>query len=538
MTDQASWWKRGVIYQIYPRSWADSNGDGIGDLPGIIDRLDYLVDTLPVDAIWLSPFFPSPQADFGYDVADFCDVDPMYGTLEDMDRLIAEAHARGLRVIIDYVINHSSDQHPWFLESRASIGSPKRDWYVWRDPKPDGSPPNNWVSAFGGPAWTFDQASGQFYLHSFLSEQPDFNWRNPEVERAMFGVLSFWMDRGVDGFRIDVAHRAMKDPLLRDNPPVPELPADAYKLEPEYASQLHIHDMAHPDIHPLFRRLRSLVDGHDQHVERFTVGEIHEYGWQRWASYYGAANDELHMPFNFSLLPAGVQPERIRRAVTGVEAALPPGAWPNWVIGNHDEPRVATRLGWEQSKAAAVMLLTLRGTPTLYYGDEIGIPDADIPPEEQQDPWGRRKPGFGRDGCRTPMQWTSGEHAGFSPPGTASTWLPVAQQDTISVEAELDRPGSHLWLHRRLLHLRRARPALQLGDITLLGSSPNPLVYRRSLEGHDPVWVALNLSPDEAEVGVGEVEGCQVLLSTDPERVGARLDKSSRLAPWEGVIVC
>ncbi len=528
-----TWWHTGVIYQIYPRSWADADGDGVGDLQGIISRLDYLSETLGVDSLWLSPFYRSPQADFGYDVADHCEVDPMFGTMEDFDRLVAEAHRRGLRVIVDFVPNHTSDRHPWFLESRTGRDSPRRDWYVWRDPAPDGGPPNNWVSHFGGSAWTFDEASGQYYLHLFLAEQPDLNWRNPEVERAMHDVLRFWMDRGVDGFRIDVAHAIAKDPLLRDNPPAP-VPDDGYKISAEFSSQRHVHDMADPDIHPMFRKIRRVVDGHPDGRDRYTVGEIHEFDWERWASYYGEALDELHQPYNFALLLTGLDPAKIRWAIEGVETAMPPGAWPNWVLGNHDEPRIVTRFGWEASKAAAVLLLTLRGTPTIYQGDEIGMEDLDIPPERQQDPWGRRMPGFGRDGCRTPMQWSEGEHAGFSPPDTPSTWLPVhPDHPRRNVASELADPDSHLSLYRRLLALRRSRPVLQLGDIELAGEEANPLAYRRILAGEDDLWVVLNLSDDA--VAVPAAVAGRVLVGTDRGREGGPVPDT--LGPWEALVV-
>ncbi|GIU92956.1 MAG: oligo-1,6-glucosidase [Acidimicrobiia bacterium] len=521
------WWHTGVIYQIYPRSWADGNGDGVGDLPGIVGRLDHLVD-LGVDAVWLSPFYRSPMADFGYDVSDHCDVDPLFGTLADFDRLLEETHRRGLKLIVDYVINHTSDRHPWFVESRSSRDNPKRDWYVWRDPAPDGGPPNNWIASFGGPAWTFDEATGQYYLHSFLPEQPDLNWRNPEVEEAMFDVVRFWLERGVDGFRIDVAHRAMKDPLLRDNPPR-RGPAAGYKVEPEYASQEHIFDVAHPDVHLLFRRLRRLVDTYD---DRFLVGEIHEYDWPVWGSYYGWELDELHMPFNFGLLPVGLDPDGIRRTALGIEAALPGGAWPNWVVGNHDEPRITRRLGWEGSKAAAVLLLTLRGTPTVYYGDEIGMAEADIPPERQQDPWGRRKPGYGRDGCRTPMQWEPGPNAGFCPPGV-EPWLPVDPDPALTVAAQKGDPSSHLELYRRLIRVRKDRPALLLGDIEFPGwDPPNPLVYRRT-HPDDRVVVALNLSDGEVRSPVGG----RVLVGTHHDRWDDTLRAGDVLRPWEAVVL-
>ncbi len=518
------WWEEGVIYQIYPRSFADSNGDGIGDLPGITSKLDYVANTLGVDAIWLSPHYPSPQDDFGYDVADYCDVDPMYGTLADFDDLVAEAHRLGLRVIVDYVINHSSDRHPWFLESAADETNPKRDWYVWRDGGEEDRLPNNWPSFFGGPAWSRHPATNQYYLHSFLASQPDLNWRNPELGRAMFDVLRFWMDRGVDGFRIDVAARAMKDPFLRSNPPAKLIDPTSFKFNPEWAATEHIYDGPHPDIHVLFRQLRKVVD---EYEDRYAVGEIHEWNWERWASYYGKG-DELHQTYNFSLLVAGVDAPKIRAIIAGMEQALPDGAWPNWVAGNHDEVRIATRLGGlEQARAMAVMLLTLRGTPTIYYGDELGMVELAVPAEKQLDPFGRRMPGLGRDGCRTPMQWSSAPAAGFS---TGQPWLQCHDNhSTVNVESQLHDPSSTLSLYRRLLQLRRREPSLSRGAIEVVPSDPSVLVYRRSSPEGETVSVAANLSPIEAR---HPLEGT-LLLSTDLSR--SRL--SSALAPWEAIVV-
>nr|PZN31071.1 MAG: alpha-amylase [Chloroflexota bacterium] len=370
------WWQRGVIYQIYPRSFQDSNGDGVGDLRGILQRLDYLA-WLGVDAIWLSPIYPSPMADFGYDVADYCDIHPLFGNLEDFDRLVAEAHARGLKVILDYVPNHTSSQHPWFLESRSSRESPKRDWYIWRDPAPDGGPPNNWLAFFGGPAWTWDEATGQYYLHSFLPEQPDLNWRNPEVQRAMLDALRFWLDRGVDGFRVDVIWLMIKDDQFRDNPPNPDYRPD----QPPIASLLPVYNADRPEVLDIIRMMRRTLDAYD---ERMMVGEIY-LPIDRLMAYYGQNGDGCHLPFNFQLILLPWQAEKIKAAVDSYEQALPPGGWPNWVLGNHDQPRVATRAGQSQVGVAAMLLLTLRGTPTIYYGDEIGMHNVDIPPEQFQD---------------------------------------------------------------------------------------------------------------------------------------------------------
>jgi glycosidase len=328
------WWQRGVIYQVYPRSFCDSTGNGVGDLPGITSKLDYLADTLGVDAIWLSPFYRSPMADFGYDVADYTAVDPLFGTLADMDQLLAKAHQRDLRVIVDLVPNHTSDQHPWFIESRSARDNPKRDWYVWADARADGSPPNNWLSVFGGEAWEWDTATGQYYLHSFLKEQPDLNWRNPEAREAVFEVVRFWLERGVDGFRIDVAHYIMKDPEMRDNPPNWDLNLAIHRSLGAYDSQIHLYDKGHADVHHVYRELRRLLDSYSAERPRMSIGEVHLFDWQEWASYYGQDLDELHMPFNFHLLKVLWQVPAIRETVAGVEAAVPPGGWPNYVLGN------------------------------------------------------------------------------------------------------------------------------------------------------------------------------------------------------------
>lgn len=520
------WWQTGVIYQVYPRSFADSNGDGVGDLDGITSRLDYLAETLGVDAFWISPFYPSPQADFGYDVADYCNVDPMYGDLAAFDRLVTAAHQRKLTVIIDFVPNHCSDRHPWFAESRSSRNNPKRGWFTWRPPRPDGSRPNNWLSVFGGPAWTFDQTTGEYYLHSFLPEQPDLNWRNPEVESAMLAAMRFWLERGVDGFRIDVAHFLMKDPALRDQPPAQSRRELAHKPPSEYDTQEHLYDKGHPDIHEVFRKIRAVIDEYEPTSPRYSVGEIHEFDWVKWASYYGD-DDELHMPFNFALLLTGLDASAIHRAIGDLESALPKGAWPNWVMGNHDEPRLATRLGREQSRAAAVLLLTLRGTPTIYYGDELGMPEARIPQHMVKDPWGHRMPGFSRDGCRTPMQWNAGPHAGFST-GT-QTWLPVQVSPSINVESELADPDSHLALYRRLLAIRRAETSLRSGEVGLIGGlPPNCLGYTRHAAGDRELTVLLNLSGEPVEVPWSG----RVLVSSVPGE-----PTRGRLRAWEGLIL-
>jgi alpha-glucosidase len=527
---ETPWWKTAVVYQIYPRSFQDTNGDGIGDLPGITRRLDYLSDVLGVDALWISPFYPSPMADFGYDVSNYRDVHPMFGTLADFDDLLAGCHERGMRVIIDWVPNHTSDQHPWFVAARSSRDDPKRDWYVWRDARPDGSLPNNWMAHFGGPAWTLDETTGQYYLHSFLPQQPDLNWRNPEVEAAMLDTLRFWLERGVDGFRIDVAHFVMKDPDLRDQP---LSLAAVGKEKPEgYDDLQHLHDKGHPDAHGVFRKIRAVLDSYEG--DRFSIGEIHEFDWAKWASYYGEGLDELHMPFNFSLVTAPWDAAEFRSRVDALEGALPGGAWPNHVIGNHDEPRPAGRWGGDAAPVAAVLLLTLRGTPTIYYGDELAMPQVEVPPERRQDPWGLRVPGKGRDGCRTPMQWAPGPGAGFTEPGV-EPWLPLsADADVRNVDVQVGDPGSPLNLHRDLLRLRRSEPALRTGGYRAIDTvSSDVFAYVRADAG-TAFLVAANFGGDTASV---PCTGGRIVLSTRRGRRDEEVAHRVDLGPHEAVVV-
>jgi alpha-glucosidase len=535
------WWQTGVIYQIYPRSFQDTTGNGVGDLAGILARLDYLVDTLGVDAIWLSPFYPSPMADFGYDVADYTGVDPLFGDLPTFDRLLAGAHRRGLRVIIDLVPNHSSDRHPWFVASRSSREDPKRDWYVWADPRPDGDPPNNWLSVFGGPAWEWDEETDQYYLHSFLKEQPDLNWRNPEVKAAMFDVARFWLERGVDGFRVDVAHLIMKDPALRDDPPNTRHLKSQHKPMGEYDSLLHVHDKGHPDVHDVYREFRQLLDRYGATRPRVSIGEVHIFDWSEWASYYGrpaSGQGELHMPFNFQLLVTPWRAAAIHRVVDKLEAALPPSAWPNYVLGNHDEPRLATRYGKDGAGVAAMLLLTLRGTPTLYYGDEIGMTDVPIPPGQQQDPWGQRVPGLGRDPCRTPMQWSPAPNAGFSPPGSANTWLPIAADyRAVNVETELADPDSLLNLYRRLLAYRRSSPALQWGSYRPVEDAPEDCFAFVRQAGEQRLLIALSFTGEEQRLALPALSRGRVVLATRLDCEGTAISRDLVLGGHEGLIV-
>lgn len=529
------WWKTCVIYQVYPRSFQDSNADGIGDLQGVIYRLDYLSKTLGVDAIWLSPFYPSPQADFGYDVADYCAVDPTFGDLATFDRLLREAHERGLKVIIDIVPNHTSDQHPWFLASRSDRDNLKRDWYVWRDARPDGSLPNNWLSVFGGSAWEWDEKTRQYYLHSFLKEQPDLNWRNPQVREAMFDVYRFWLDRGVDGFRIDVAHYILKDPEMKDNPVNRNPAMGEMKPTGEYGKMQHLYDKGHPDVHEVYRELRKILDSY--HPSRFSVGEIHILDWKTWAAYYGQSNDELHMPFNFALLVAPWKAHVLRKIVETVESVIPRGAWPNYVLGNHDESRLASRLGPLKARQAAMLLLTLRGTPTLYNGDEFGQVDVPIPPEKQKDPWGKRVPGTGRDPNRTPNQWTPEVNAGFTSP-LATPWLPLADDYlTVNMQTELDDPRSILNLYRKLLKFRRQSPALQSGTYQSLDPLPNDCYAYLREAGPERIIVALNLNETTARLDLRRFGELEIIISTGMDRGGLVDASRIDLSPWEGLVL-
>jgi alpha-glucosidase len=517
--DQTLWWQRGVIYQIYPRSFLDSNGDGIGDLKGILAHLEYLT-WLGVDAIWLSPFYSSPMADMGYDITNHTDVDPIYGNLATFDELLEQAHRHHLKVIVDFVPNHTSNEHPWFLASRSSRQNPKRDWYIWANPQPDGSPPNNWLSMMGGSAWEWDAPTGQYYLHSFLKKQPDLNWRNPAVKAAMFDIVRFWLDRGVDGFRIDAAHMILKDPQLRDNPPNLTRARVMPKPMGAYDSQLHVFDKGHPDVHAIYRTLRRLLDTYGNEQPRVTLGEMHILDWKEWASYYGANLDEMHMPFNFGLVSATWNAQAIRQSVDALEAHLPLGAWPNNVLGNHDEPRIVNRVGPAQARLAMLLLLTLRGTPTVYYGDEIGMHDGDVPPERGYDPVGKKMPGLGlgRDPARTPMQWDCSPNAGFCPPGT-EPWLPIpADYKQINVAVEREDPHSMLTLTRRLIELRRSAFTLTAGSYRPVEGVPEScFVYLRQ-SSSQRYLIALNFSGKVQTLKLSEMGNGRIVLSSYLDR--------------------
>jgi alpha-glucosidase len=470
------WWQSAVLYQVYLRSFADSNGDGVGDVRGVIEKLDYL-EWLGVDCLWLSPVYPSPDRDWGYDVADYRDVQPVLGSLDDLDELIAGADGRGIKIVLDLVPNHSSDQHGWFRESCASRESPRRDWYVWRDPKPDGSPPNDWRSSLGGgPAWTLDPQTGQMYLHNFLPEQTDLNWWNDEVRREFDEIFRFWLDRGVAGFRLDVAHAIVKDRELRDLPKGSD--ADVFvDLEETLA---------------VLRRWRGVVDAYKD--PRILLGETWVMDIELLMRFYGRGDDQLHLAFNFPFAFSPLEAEPLRTIVERTEAALPTGAWPAWTLSNHDIPRFPTRTcGGDPRKirCALLALLTLRGTPVLYYGDELGLPAVDVPPDAVRDV-------AGRDPARTPMPWNG---------GWTTPWLPVGGGTSVAEQQE--DPDSILSYTRDLLARRRNTPDLIAGAYESLPAPPGVWAYRRG----ESTVVALNLSDHPAAL------------------------EGRELAPWEGVIL-
>jgi len=527
--DAAPWWHRGVLYQVYLRSFADSDGDGVGDLEGLRRRLDHLA-WLGVDALWLSPVGPSPNADWGYDVADYCDVHPDFGTLGDLERLVAEAAQLGLRVVIDLVPNHTSDHHAWFVESRSSRRSARRDWYVWADPKEDGSPPNNWVSAFGGPAWTLDAATGQYYLHNFTPEQPDLNWWSPEVRDAFDDILRFWWDRGIAGFRIDVCHGIVKDAHLRDNPPA----TDEDPFLHQIFGQRPVYNCNQPEVHDVLRRWRTLADGYAE--PPVLLGETNVEELATLFSFYGTGRDELHLAFNFPFIESPFEAGPLSQIVGESEALLPPGAWPVWTGSNHDVSRLATR--WAQgdparTRLALLVLLTLRGTPVLYQGDEIGLTDGELRRQDLLDPVGLRYwPHYpGRDPERTPMPWDASPGGGFSAPGV-TPWLPMTDPAACNVADQRADPGSVLHFVRDVLALRRSSDDLHSGGYAALASPAGVWAWRRGAA----TVVACNLSDEPAALALGAGDAVVVAGTAGGrrgERVGARL----ALGPWEGVVV-
>ena len=523
----AHWWQAGVIYQVYPRSFQDGNGDGIGDIDGIRSRLDYCA-ALGVDALWLSPIYPSPMADFGYDISDYTGVAPVFGTLADFDELLAELKRRGIRLILDYVPNHTSDEHPWFKESRSGRESAKRDWYLWRDPAPGGGPPNNWLSNFGGGAWEWDQVTKQYYYHSFLKEQPDLNWRNPQVVEAMHEVLRFWLRKGVDGFRIDVLWLLIKDDEWRDNPPNPKYRPGM----PFFGSQLPLYTSDRPEVQDIVTGLRKVLD---EFEDRVLIGEIY-LPLDRLMAYYGRDLGGVQLPFNFQLLHSEWEARVIATLIDQYERGLPRGGWPNWVLGNHDNPRIATRAGAAQARVAAMLLLTLRGTPTMYYGDELGMTNGRIPADRVQDPLEKNVPGkgLGRDPCRTPMQWDASLHAGFS---GREPWLPISDDFArVNVQEEQLDPASLLNLYRRLLSIRRTHPALAIGGYTAFVAAGSVLAYVRDTPD-ERLLIALNLGASSCELPFAALGAGRVLLSTFLDRGDETAVDGIGLRGNEGVIV-
>jgi alpha-glucosidase len=525
MEEKNLWWKNGIIYQIYPRSFSDSNNDGIGDLPGIISRLDYLSD-LGVDAIWLSPVYPSPQVDFGYDVSNYVDINPSFGNLKDFDQLVRQAHKRNIRVIMDLVFNHTSDDHPWFVQSRQSRDNPYHDWYLWRNPNPQGGPPNNWYSIFGGKAWKYDETIGQYYLHTFDERQPDLNWRNPQVQKAILDVMKFWLKHGTDGFRLDVFNAYFKHPELRDNPP-------SFGLR-GYERQQHIHDMDQPEMIPLLQEFRRLLN---DYPDRYMVGETFLATPSK-ASFY-CGEDRLHAAFNFSLLEKRWNPKQFFSAINEWEKVSIDWIWPTNVLNNHDTPRSVTR--WhddpldQRAKIAATLLLTLRGTPFLYYGEEIGMRNVRLKRSEVMDPPGKRyNPLYkGRDGCRSPMQWDTTLFSGFS---EIHPWLKIhPDYPQRNVAVQLQDEYSLLNFYRRLIRLRRQNIVLRQGDFSFVKhNNPNCLVYRRSY-GNNSILVALNFrnKAQTPELSNNEVVLWTEIFSTHSLQKEPKMLNSIHLEPYQ-----
>lgn len=516
-------WATGAVYQLLVPSYQDSDGDGMGDLPGLISRLDYL-QWLGVQALWLSPIYPSPLLDMGYDVADYLDVNPRFGTLGDFDRLIREAERRDLHVLLDFVPNHTSHAHPWFRESRSSRNSPKRDWYIWHDGAPGGGPPNNWTQQYEISDWAWDDVTRQYYMHSFTPEQPDLNYQNREVRTAMKEVLRFWLDRGVAGFRIDAMVHLYKDRLLRDNPPAEGSSIDewpAWNMLPAYTQDCG-------GVQEILQDLLSVVG---QYRGRILIGENHLPS-DRLQAYYRSG---VTLPANAQLLDLEWEPIHIRRGIDRYEGYLTPADWPNWHLGTHDNERVASHLGVERARVAAMMQLTLRGTAIIYYGEEIGMHNVDVPPDKEVDVLAKRLPGrgMGRDRQRTPMQWSSGRHADFT---RGEPWLPLPDDyAVINVERQREDRSSMLTLYRRLLHLRRENDALRVGHYIPDVIDNRALAYQRDC-GTSRVLVALNFTDATIQLEP-RASGGRILLSTHLDREGVAVDSTLQLRANEGVVV-
>ncbi|MBL0954280.1 MAG: alpha-glucosidase [Leptospira sp.] len=522
-----AWWKEAVIYQIYPRSFQDSNGDGIGDLEGIIQRLDYLAgskDSLGIDAIWLSPVYPSPMFDFGYDISDYEEIDPVFGDIQTFKRLLNEAHKRGIRIIMDLVVNHTSHLHPWFIESRSSVNSPKRDWYIWKQANHNG-PPNNWLGAFGGSGWEYDKRTGEYYFHSFLKEQPDLNWRNPDVEDAIFRMMKYWLDMGVDGFRLDVVNLYVKDEFFRNN-------ASYFMKGPRpYDKQVHTYDRDRPEMHGILRRMRKLLDSYSE--KRMFVGEIMQDfpGNVLLPATYCGRNDELHLAFNFMFLFSPWKAERFYQIVKDFESALGEDNWPNYTLSNHDFPRHITRYEkgdetLDRAKLAACMMLTLRGTPFLYYGEEIGMKRQKVPFNKIQDPVGKRYWPFhpGRDPERIPMPWDGSDTTGFT---TGKPWLPLYEDsNTLNVESQKQDPNSLFFTYKKLIQIRKERKSLRKGKLKILLSDDKQALYYRRRDGKEETYIFLNFSSKPVRVSYPRKWNLnQILFSSKNRNASFELEK-------------
>ncbi|MCR0983590.1 alpha-amylase family glycosyl hydrolase [Roseomonas populi] len=520
------WWRHAVICQVYPQSYQDTDGDGMGDLPGILSRLGHL-SWLGVGAVWLSPVYPSPMVDGGYDVSDYTGIDPRFGTMEDFDRLLSAMREAGIRLILDCVPNHSSDRHPWFAESRASRGNPRRDWYVWADPARDGGPPNNWLSRFGGSAWKLDEGTGQYYYHAFHEAQPDLNWRNPAVREAMAEVLRFWLRRGADGFRLDATGVLIEDALLRDDPPKP----DAGDSTPPPERQKRVFTDSRPEAIDCIVGLREALD---EFPERLLMGEA-DVSTDRATRFYGGRDrPALHFPLNFRLLDTPWDARSLAAAIDEYLNIVPPHGWPCWALGGHDKRRIAGCVGPAQARVAAMLHMTLPGTAIFYAGDEIGMPNVEIPADRGQDPFEKLVPGYdlSRDPERTPMRWDSGPKAGFT---TGEPWLPIGPDvETVNVATQRDDPRSILALYRALIALRRERTALRGNGCEPLRSEGDVLAFRRRAGGQG-VLVALNLGAEAASFSLGD-RG-RVLLSTHLDRAGEACSGALQLRPDEGLVL-
>lgn len=552
LTEQDQAWAHDiVVYQIYPRSFKDSNNDGVGDLQGIIDKLDYLnngtPESLGVNAIWLSPIYKSPMADFGYDVSDYRDIDPLFGDLDTFKKLVEKAHKRNIKIIMDFVPNHTSNQHAWFLESKSSKDNPKRDWYVWKDPKVDPetgekSPPNNWLSIFGGSAWEYDETTGQYYEHTFLKEQPDLNWRNPEVREAMMETLEFWLHLGVDGFRNDAVYYMFKDPEFRDDPINPN-----YKpgQDDPYDQLIHKYSEGYPEILETTSSMCELVAQHD-HTNAFFISEVY-IDLPEMAKFYRACSNTQHAPFNFKLIGLPWNAQEFKKAIDDFENNLTDKDWPNFVLGNHDQPRIASRYGRDHAKLLALMLLTLRGMPFIYSGEEIGMENTEVPLEKQQDPFGKQVNGSSRDPQRTPFQWNNMENAGFTNEGV-EPWLPINENfKTVNVEYQKQHQDSFFNLYRRLIWYRKDSTALKSGEYHSLELEDNQIfAYLRDRTNENLLVILnfsensekeINLEPELIDHEINFKKG-KILASTSMMDIEDEVDITKiNLKPLEGKVI-